>query len=216
MNKQFLAIIVIVIGALFGVLFVTNKNKKTDTGSSSSSSSAQTSEHVVGAGKKNVTLIEYGDFQCPACKSYFPLVEEVRKTYGDDIKFQFRHFPLTQIHPNAFVGSRAAEAAGKQGKFFEMYNLLYENQSEWSSSSNPTPILEGYASQLSINIDQFKKDMMSAETSSVINADIKAAQAIGATSTPTFVINGKRVEENPRSIEDFKKLIDDAMAQAKN
>jgi protein-disulfide isomerase len=143
----------------------------------------------------------------------FPLVKEVKAAYGEDLKFQFRHFPLTSIHPNAFLGSRAAEAAGKQGKFFEMHDLLYQNQEEWSTASNPTSVLESYASQLSLNIDQFKKDMTSSEVNAIINADLKAGQALGANSTPTFVLNGKKVEENPRSVDDFKKLIDEAASK---
>jgi protein-disulfide isomerase len=213
MNKQFTAIIVVVIVALIGVFSITNK-KENSQKSSTNNTQASTSSHTVGAGNKKVTLIEYGDFECPACKAYYPLVKEIKQTYGDDITFQFRNFPLNQIHPNAFLGSRAAEAAGKQGKFFEMHDLLYENQDTWSKASNPTSVLQTFAQQLGLNVDQFKNDMMSSTTSDVINADIKEGQAIKATSTPTFVLNGKKIEENPRSVEDFKKLIDDAIAKA--
>lgn len=212
MNKQFLAIIIVVVVALVGVFSLTN-NK---SGGNDKTAASQATTHTVGKGTKGVTLIEYGDFQCPACKSYFPLVQELKKSYGDDITFQFRHYPLNTIHPNAFIGSRAAEAAGKQGKFFEMHDLLYENQEAWSAGGNPTEVLNGYAGQLGLNVDQFKTDMMSAATAATINADIKEGQAAGANSTPTFVLQGKKIEENPRSIDDFKKLIDEAIKNASN
>lgn len=214
MNKQFIAVLLVLVAALFGVATLTKE--KTDPGSNggNGSSQAKPSEHVVGTGNKKVTLIEYGDFQCPACKSYYPIVQQIKQAYGDDIKFQFRNFPLTQIHPNAFIGHRAAEAAGKQGKFFEMHDLLYEQQDSWSRASDPSSVLHSYAEQLSLNIDQFKKDMTSPDIAAIINADIKEAQDVGANSTPTFVINGRKIEENPKSLDDFKKLIDEEIAKA--
>ncbi len=210
MTKEFFIVVVVIVLGLFGI-FTLTKDKE-DTGGGSTKS-AEPSNHTVGAGEKKVTLVEYGDFQCPACKSYHPIVKEIKDTYGDEITFQFRHYPLNQIHPNAFIGSRAAEAAGKQGKFFEMHDLLYEQQESWSAGSNPTAILETYATQLGLNMDQFRADMASAETASVINADVKAGQALGANSTPTFAINGRKIDENPRSFEDFKKLIDEEIAK---
>lgn len=214
MNKQFIAVIIIITAALIALFSFNNKSEEKSSGSNKDDTSqTKGSDHTSGEGKKGVTLVEFGDFECPACRQYFPLVKQVKEAYGDDLKFQFRHFPLTSIHPNAFIGSRAAEAAGKQNKFFEMHDLLFQNQDEWSKAANPTKVLEGYAAQLSINVEQFKKDMISAETNAIINADMKAGQALGATSTPTFSINGKKIEENPRSVEDFKKLIDEAATQ---
>lgn len=213
MSKQFIAIMVVVILGLFGVLMLTRKDDP-KTSSSSQSSQSEGSNNKVGAGNKKVTLLEFGDFQCPACKSYLPIVQEIKKSYGDDITFQFRHYPLVQIHPNATISARAAEAAAKQGKFFEMHDLLYENQESWASSSNPTSIFETFASQLNLKTDQFKTDMADAGTLAIINADSKIAQAAGANSTPSFSINGVKIEKNPTSVEEFKKLIDDAIAQA--
>jgi len=212
MSKQFLAILAVIVVIFVGV-FAFTRPKSDAPGNNGNGSSSQTSNHTVGAGNKKVTLVEYGDFQCPACKSFYPVVKQVKETYGDDIKFQFMHFPLTQIHPNAMASGRAAEAAGKQGKFFEMHDLLYENQDQWSQSTNPTPIFESFASQLDLNMDQFKSDMMSAQVLAVINADQKSGQALGANSTPTFVINGKKLDKNPASLDEFKKLIDDEIAK---
>jgi len=210
MSKEFIAIVVVITGLLVGA-FVLTKDKS--PGSGESAQAGQVSNHKVGAGNKKVTLTEYGDFECPACKAYYPIVKELKTSYGDDITFEFRHFPLTQIHQNAFLGSRAAEAAGKQGKFFEMHDLLYENQDVWSKGQNPSSTLETFAKQLGLNVDQFKADLANAETAATINADVKEGQALGASSTPTFAINGKKIDKNPQSIEEFTKLIDDEIAK---
>ncbi len=210
-SKQFLAIIAVIILGLFGVFTLTKD--KDQSSSAGGSSQTQASEHKVGAGNKGVVILEYGDFQCPACKSFYPLVQQIKQEYGDDITVQFRHFPLTQIHPNAMISSRAAEAAGKQGKFFEMHDLLYENQDSWGPESNPTVTFEGYATQLGLNIEQFKADMSSADVASTINADLKAGQQAGVSSTPTFLINGRKLDKNPASLDEFKQLIDEEIAK---
>lgn len=209
MNKQFLIIVTIIVAALIGVFAFTSK----DASGPGGNQSANTSNHTEGAGNKKVTLTEYGDFQCPACGQYYPIVKEVKKIYGDDIKFEFKNFPLTQIHPNAFAAHRAAEAAGLQGKFFQMHDLLYENQQSWVSLSNPTTVFESFATQLGLDINKFKTDSASEAVSNTINADIKAGQALGANSTPTFLINGKKIE-NPKDVAGFKQLIDQAIKEA--
>jgi len=208
MNKQFLIIVGVVVAILVGI-FVATSDKEPGNGEKTS---GEPSNHVVGAGNKNVTLTEYGDFQCPACKSYYPLVKQIKEIYGDDITFQFRNFPLNQIHPNAFAGHRAAEAAGKQGKFFEMHDLLYENQDSWSSLPDPNSMFDGFAQQLGLNMDQYNSDFASEAVNDTINADIKLGQEVGATSTPSFVLNGEKIE-NPQNLEEFKKLIDEAIAK---
>ena len=211
MNKQFIAILIVIVGGLFAVLTLTNKDKPADQ--QSGSSSAQPTAHIRGKVDSKVNLTEYGDFECPACKAYFPLVDQIVEEYGDRVAFQFRHFPLTQIHANALIASRAAEAAGKQNKFFEFHDILYQQQDNWKTVSDPTSFFEGYATQLSLNIEQFKADLRSSEASDSINADRKVAQDLGSSSTPTFVLNGKRLETNPTDLEGFKKLLDEALAQ---
>ena len=211
MNKQFIAILIVIVGGLFAVLTLTNKDKPADQ--QSGSSSAQPTAHIRGKVDSKVNLTEYGDFECPACKAYFPLVDQIVEEYGDRVAFQFRHFPLTQIHANALIASRAAEAAGKQNKFFEFHDILYQQQDTWKTALDPTSFFEGYATQLSLNIEQFKADLRSSEASDSINADRKVAQDLGSSSTPTFVLNGKRIETNPADLEGFKKLLDEALAQ---
>jgi len=214
MNKRFLLVLAVCIIGL-GAIFWFTREKANAPSDGNKGSSAQPSNHTFGAGKKGVILIEYGDFQCPACKAYFPLVKAVQDKFKDDITFQFRHFPLVQIHQNAFAASRAAEAAGMQNKFWEMHDILYEQQTTWAANSSPYTFFEGYAQQLGLNLTKFKEDYSSAAVNDIINADIKQGQALGANSTPTFVLNGKKVNQNPSDQKAFEKLISDAIA-AKN
>lgn len=214
MNKQFIAIILVVVVGLFGVLMFTRDDKKNE--GSGAETTAQATNHTLGQGTKNITLIEYGDFQCPACKAFYPIVKQIKADYGDEIKFQFRHYPLVQIHPNAFMSSRAAEAAGLQGKFFEMHDLLYENQEAWANTTDPTDTFVSFAGQIGLNADKFRSDLTSKAVADSINADTKAAQDAGANSTPTFVLNGKKIDQNPQNLEDFKKLIDEEIARSSN
>jgi protein-disulfide isomerase len=123
MDKRFGLILLIVVALIGGIFIFTKKDSPTN------SSDGTVSNHSSGAGTANVDLVEYGDFQCPACSSFFQIVEQVRATYGDQIKFTFRNFPLVSIHKNAMASHRAAEAAAAQGKFFEMYEMLYQDQS---------------------------------------------------------------------------------------
>lgn len=212
MSNRFFIIVVVTIGVFFGVFFAT-KNKSTE--GPETKKTGQTSNHVIGENKAGVTLVEFGDFQCPACRQYFPIVEQVVDKYKADIQFQFRHYPLVQIHKHAFEGSRAAEAAGKQDKFWEMYRLLYQNQEGWSVLSDPLPTFVGYAKSLGLNTEKFQTDYASSEINDTINADYQEGLKIGANSTPTFVLNGKKVEKNPDSAEAFEKLITDALAASK-
>jgi protein-disulfide isomerase len=209
MNKQFLAILLIVIALLVGVFIAT----KDEASSPSGDSAGQVSNHSVGAGNKGVTLVEYGDLQCPACKSYYPIIKQVKAEYGDDITFTFRHFPLTQIHNHAYIASRAAEAAGLQGKFFEMHDLLYENQDAWSPLPDPQDTFVQYAEQLELDMEKFQADMFSESVSATINADLAEAQEAGYTATPTFALNGEKIENSPRDLEGFKELIDQAIQE---
>lgn len=210
MNNRFVIILVVVVAIFAGAFFFTKHKSSTSTGGKANSS-AQPSNHTVGSGKSGVVLVEYGDYQCPACGQYYPIVKQVVEAHKNDITFQFRNFPLVQIHQNAFAAARAAEAASLQNKFWEMHDALYENQQTWGSASSPNTYFEAYAKQLGLDVEKFKTDMGSSQVSDVINADIAEGQKLGANSTPTFVLNGKKLDQNPRSLDEFNKLIDDAI-----
>ena len=207
MSKNFIITLAVVILGLFGIYFLTSKN---DTNKSSpASSTARLSNNVLGENKKNVVLVEYGDYQCPACAAYYPIIKQLFETYKSDIQFQFRNFPLQQIHQNARAAARAAEAAGKQNKFWEMHDLLYEQQSSWEQSSSANLIFEQYAKQLGLNVDTFKTDFASNEINEIINADFNEVTRLGVESTPTFFLQGKKLDNPPRDLEGWKKLIDE-------
>lgn len=206
MNKGFWGVIIAIVLIFGGILVFTNKDN-------SSTSSSNPTNHVMGTSKNNVTLLEYGDYQCPACGKYYPVVKEVVDKYKDRITFQFRNLPLNQIHQNAFAGSRAAEAAAKQDKFWEMHDMLYQNQDSWSEASNPKDFFDSYAKQLGLNIEQFDKDFTSSSVNDLINADIAAFKKTGETmQTPSFFLNGKAISPNA-STDDFAKLLDEALKQ---
>lgn len=198
---------------IFGGIFWFSKSEKQADNNRSGESAVTTSSHIQGAGNKGVTLIEYGDLECPACGQYYPILKEVKKKFGDDLKFQFRHFPL-QIHPQARAAHRAAEAAGRQGKFFEMHDMLYERQQSWAGNSASAQMFESYAEELNLDMAKYRADVASDSINGVINADIAEGQKAGARATPTFVLNGKTIEQNPRSLDDFIKLIEDAMSSS--
>ena len=156
-------------------------------------------DHVFGTTTGKAILIEYGDFQCPACKSAHPNVKELTEKYKDQMTFIFRNLPLTTMHPNARAAASAAEAAGLQGKYWEMHNTLYEQQNNWGSASaeQRTSYFEGYAKTIGVkNSDTFKTDMDSKRVASKINFDMALAKKIDATATPTILLNGKKIESD--------------------
>lgn len=207
MSNRFFAILLIILAIIGGVIFV-NKSKNSTT---VAPDQAQLTNLTTGSGTTGVTLIEYGDFQCPVCATYYPIVKQITEKYGDKITFQFRNFPLSEIHQNAVLAARAALAADKQGKFWEFHDILYENQNAWSGSQNASSIFEDYAQKLSLNGDQFKTDMASSEVNAQIQADRTEAQKLGLTGTPTFILDGKKLDPSPTTVEAFSAKIDEAI-----
>lgn len=212
MSKNFLIAIVVSILGLFGIFKLTSK-KDTTTNTGSKTNSSVLSQNVIGKNTKKVVLVEYGDFQCPACGQYHPLVKQLISKYQNDIEFQFRNYPLQQIHPNARVAARAAEAAAKQGKYWEMHNLLYEQQDNWKSSTSANTVFEGYASQIGLDTAKYKTDFASDAVNATINADFAEGTKLGVNSTPTFFLQGKKIT-NPQTADGFYKLIDAAIKTA--
>lgn len=170
-------------------------------------------EWTKGAKDAKVSIVEYSDFQCPACGAYHPVVEKIVAEYKEKVSFTYRHFPLDQ-HKNANPTAYAAEAAGKQGKFWEMYSLIFENQRDWSDVGAPQmdEILTGYAQNLKLDLELFQKDMRSRETKERVKRDLDVGIRSGVNSTPTFYVNGKKIK-NPRGYEEFKTLIEQELAK---
>jgi protein-disulfide isomerase len=217
MDKRFLAIVAAVVIALGGVFFFTRS--KNDT--AGPDAGAQRTNHVKGAGTSGVEIVEFGDFQCPACEFFYPMLLQARTKYGDQIKFTFKHFPIAQIHDKAIAAHKAAEAAAAQGKFWEMHDLLYERQNEWGANGlsieGTERYFESYAAQLGLDIEKFKTDVRSSVINDLIKADIEEGQSKDVASTPTFFINGERldaeVQRNIRTAENLFTLIDQAIAE---
>ncbi len=215
MTKRFTMILLAFAVIFLGILVVTKHKAGAPTGNNANSS--QLTNHTVGAGKSGVTLTEYGDFACPACYAYYPLVEQVKQKYGDQITFQFRNFPLVELHKNALIGARAAEAASLQGKFWEMYQQLYENQPNWRESNSPQQFFDQFANQIGLNLDKFHEDMKSEQVNNFVQADRAEAQKLGFSGTPSFLLDGKQIDSSGvRTIEDFSKLIDAAIKAKQN
>lgn len=212
MDRKFLIILAVAVVGLVGIfVYSSNKNSK-NSDANTSSSTASVSNHSKGANTKNVELLAYGDFQCPACAQFYPIEKQVVDKYINDIKFTFRHYPLDSIHPNARAAHRAAEAAGLQGKFFEMHDLLYEKNQEWVNLTSPQTTFEQYAVSLSLNLDKFKTDYASESVNATINADKKEGNSKQITGTPTYFINGKKIDNGDiSSVEAFSKQIDEAI-----
>jgi formate-nitrite transporter family protein len=172
-------------------------------------------DHIKGNIVSSVVLVEYGDFQCPACRAYMPIVQRVEEELGDRIAIVFRHFPLRSIHPNAEISARAAEAAAMQGKFWEMHDILFERQDEWARSSEARNIFEEYAAQLGLDTEQFRKDLDSSEVADQVQEDLNAALQDGLQGTPSFFLGGKRLS-NPQSYDAFQQAILDELGEAQS
>ncbi len=205
-------IIVILIGGLWLLISAVNNSPSPSTPVEMTNlPPVSKDDFVKGPGSASdsakVTLIEYGDFQCPSCGAYFPLVKQLSAEFGNELRIVHRFFPLTNIHKNAMIAAQTAYAAGLQGKFWEMHDTLYENQTSWSDT-NPRETFIGYAKDLKLNLDKFKQDLDSDSTKQFINQSASEAISIGINSTPTFFVNKLKIK-NPANYEAFKKIIQD-------
>ncbi len=167
-------------------------------------------DHITGASTSPVTLIEYSDFQCPACGNYYPFIERLMNEASTTVKLVYRHYPLPQ-HPNAPLAARASEAASNQGKFWDMYHALFENQTTWSDLSDieARKTFAGYAAKMGLDMNLYVADLDSASTTARVRADADGAIAAGVNSTPTFFVNGKAIS-TPQSYDLLKSTIESA------
>src|SRR5690554_3242059 len=158
-----------------------------------------------------LTIIEYGDFQCPACGYYHPIVKELMEEFKDDVYFIFRHFPLVNAHQFATMAASAAEAAGRQGKFWEMHDLLMTNQQMWSRGMAPSAFL-AYARELGLDDVQFQQDVRDEAIFAKIEKDFNSGVDLKINSVPSFFFNGTYTP-TPRSKEAFRQLIIDKLSE---
>jgi len=154
-----------------------------------------------------VVVEEYGDYQCPPCGQLYPELKQIEKEYGNQVQIVFHHFPLMKIHKNALLAAHAAEAARNQNKFWEMHDLLYRNQKEWSELADPKPVFESYAKQLSLNLDNFDRDLGSNQIDQKISADIQRGSAQGVTGTPTVFLDSHLVNYQATNLDGLRRGI---------
>ena len=158
-------------------------------------------DHIQGNIDRSVTLVEYGDFECPYCGEAHPIVKKIQEIEGDSLGFIFRNFPLSEVHSHALHAAYATESAGKQDKYWEMHDLLLENQDALEDDN-----LKAYAEKLNLDIPQFLKDMESEEIAKKVQDDIKTGAESGVNGTPTFFINNIRFD-GPTTLEHLLKAI---------
>ena len=168
--------------------------------------------HVQGNPKAVVTLEEFGDFQCPTCGSFHPEIKKIQAEFGDKLKLIFRELPLVPTHEHALMAAQAAEAAGVQNKFWEMHDLLYENQAKWVPEKDLVPVFVDYAKQIGIDPDQFMKDLNGETVAQRIFQDGKRAHSFGFQGTPSFLVNGKEAKGDQWRPEGLRQMIRDAIA----
>ena len=156
-------------------------------------------DHIQGPADAAVTLVEYGDYECPYCGAAYPIVKELQARMGDRLRFVFRNFPITTSHPHAEQAAEAAEAGAAQGRFWEMHDLLYENQTQLRDQD-----LHGYAEQLGIDVERFDKDLAEHVHAPRVREDFMSGVRSGVNGTPSFYVNGARHDDSY----DFETLLD--------
>ena len=166
-------------------------------------------DHTAGPSNAPVTLVEYGDFECPYCGRAEPIVESVRRHMGDNMRFVYRHFPLAEAHPHAQHAAEASEAAGAQGKFWEMHDILYANQRALENEDLIT-----YAAKLGIDAERFLSELAAGAFTRKVRDDFRGGVRSGVNGTPTFFINGYRYDGSWADVEGFTQALTDAAAQA--
>ena len=176
-----------------------------------SANSGAESMHIRGNPDAPVTMEEFGDFQCPPCGSFAAFAEQLLKEYDSRLRIVFRHFPLS-AHEHAREASLAAEAAGLQGHFWEMYDVLYREQAAWSKAPNARELFESYAGTIGLNVDQFKQDMDGEQANARVDADKARAESLGINLTPTIYINGQPVDPKDKNPEGVRAAINAALA----
>ncbi len=207
MTKSRWIIFIAVIAVLFGGLVAYSKIQ------TASLPKSPGSNNTYGLTESSVVLTEFVDFQCEACNAYYPTMKEIKEKYKDQITIQIKHLPIASSHPYAKMAAGYAESAAKQGKFFEMHDKIFDGQTIWQASSDPKKYFERYAEEIGLDMNQLNSDIASKEITAIINADIAKAKEAGATGTPTFLLNGVKIEPN-NSVVSISEYIDKALKES--
>jgi protein-disulfide isomerase len=146
-------------------------------------------DHIQGNSHAPLTLVEYGDYQCPHCGHAYPIIKQVQRELGDRLRFVYRNFPLSEAHPDAFNAAVAAEAASLQNRFWEMHDVIFENQEALSWTD-----LFAYAQSIGLDVQSFEEDVQKKEIAEKVEADFESGIRSGVNGTPSFFINGEKYE----------------------
>jgi len=203
MKNPWVIIGIITVVLFGGAILISNQSQE------QANQDIEVKKHIKGNESASVKLVEFSDFQCPACQAFHPVVTEVINEFGDDLSFEYKHFPLVRAHPNAVSAAVAAEAAGQQDKFFEFHDLLFDNQSAWSATVSPNQLFIGYAEELGLDIDKFKRHMRSSVLEDKVKDDLNEGLERAVTGTPTFFLNGERMTYE--TYQEFRDKIADAI-----
>lgn len=201
--------VIAIFGFVVGAYFLTNKPQKVVFPEVNKISSADHIKWATDSASTKNILVEYSDLQCPACKNFHDIIKsqiEPDKKITSKITFVYRHFPLTNIHKNAEKAAYAAEAAGKQGKFFEFVDVLFSKQTEWAQVGDAEKKFEAYAKALKLDVEKFNKDASSGEVKNKVALDTASGNKAEVQATPTFYLNGEKLD-SIRSFDEFKKLL---------
>ena len=224
MNKKTWIIFAVIVAALLGALIYWSNNSQIDLAKVNSSKiitansqNGKIADHVRGNKNSKVVLVEYGDFQCSGCGSFYPTMEKIYNEYKDSVAFVFRNYRLTSIHPNATAAAEAVEAAGLQNNYWAYYQTLYSKQDEWTQLSGESlvNIFTSYAKDLKLNTTQFKSDLYSDRVSQKLAFDKALGDKANLTETPFFILNGKHIDDSNWSTQPaFEKTLSQAIKTA--
>lgn len=218
MNKNTVIVSIASIIAIFGFLYlVYSATNKPETSNKvyTEVTKINSDDHIKWSPNKKHILVEYGDYQCPACKSYFTIISQIEASGSGmtnvtkNITFVYRNYPLTNLHQHAMEAAQAAEAAGRQKKYYEMGDTLYKNQEKWADLATATDYFTALAKELKLDVDKFKSDMNSSGVKEKIQKDMASGNSVTVQGTPTFYLDGKKLE-NISSFDEFKKILSDA------
>jgi NhaA family Na+:H+ antiporter len=217
----FLIIVVVLAAAVGGAwMFIrssrqaANANRNANNADPAAEPPGAQPPHVRGNPSAPVTLEEFADFECGACGGYYPELKKIESEFGENLRVIFRENPLVPMHQHALLAAQAAEAAGLQGRFWEMHDKLYENQTKWKDVMDLVPIFVDYAKQIGLNTDQFMKDLNGEKVATRIFQDGKRSHALGINSTPTFFVNGKEAKDDNWKPENLREMIRQALREA--
>jgi protein-disulfide isomerase len=170
--------------------------------------------YTLGPATAPVQIEEFGDFECPPCGMFHPILKQMEEEFGDKLHITFREFPLVPTHQHALAAASAAEAAGLQGKFWPMHDLIYDRQNAWKEQFDVRPIFEGYAKEIGIDVERYKRDVGSDLVAQRIFQDGKRAHSMGVKGTPTVFMNGREVPFESLPADKFRVVIQQELQSA--